>query len=241
MRRPLIQAALYILITAVCQPALAGPVLTVSEDNFDFGTIPQNCRVSHTFWLRSTGNAPVEIVRVVPGCGCTEAPLQKAILPPGDSTPLVVTFSSASYLGAVVKEPIIKLKGGLPEKKLRFRCNVTVRPESTHPIVIKPVVVDLTQYGATPRTEARVVIANVSEKELRLTVVGAPGDPVEVELPATVLPGQSVTGVVRLKPSGLDMQFDKAVTLKVSDEKNSRFSIPIHRGAPQVDTNGETK
>lgn len=220
------------------QSLLAGPALTISEDNFDFGTIPQNCKVSHVFWLKSTGDAALEIASVVPGCGCTEAPLQKSILPPGDSTPLEVTFSSASYVGAVLKEPSIKLKGGIPDRKLRFKCNVTVLPDSTRPLVIKPVAVDLTQFGSTPRTEARVAIANVSARDLRLTVVSAPGDPLEVELPEIIPAGQSVTGVVRLKPDGLTRQFDKAITVKVSDERNSRFSIPIHRGAPQVGSGG---
>jgi hypothetical protein len=241
MRISIIFSAAFLTVLAAHQTVLAGPALTVDEDNFDFGTIPQNCKVSHVFWLRSTGDVTLEIASVVPGCGCTEAPLQKAVLSPGDSTPLEVTFSSASYLGAVVKEPVIKLKGGLPERKIRFRCNVSVNPESTYPIVIKPIAVDLTQYGATPRTEARVVIANVSAKELKISVVSGPGDPLEVELPTSVPAGQSVSGVVRLKQAGPDLKFDKAVTLKVSDEKNSRFSIPIHRGAPQMGSGGGTQ
>ncbi len=44
-----------------------GPQLTIKQDSFDFGIVPQHAKVSHTFWLYSTGDQPVEILRVVPG------------------------------------------------------------------------------------------------------------------------------------------------------------------------------
>ncbi len=41
--------------------------LEITETDFDFGYSPQNSKIVHTFWLHSTGTAPVEIYKIVPG------------------------------------------------------------------------------------------------------------------------------------------------------------------------------
>lgn len=47
--------------------ALGGPNLTIPDSAFDFGYVPQNSRVSHNFWLYSTGDSVLQITKVVPG------------------------------------------------------------------------------------------------------------------------------------------------------------------------------
>jgi len=45
----------------------AAPRLTMPETSFDFGFVPQNAKISHVFWLHSTGDDSLKIVQVVPG------------------------------------------------------------------------------------------------------------------------------------------------------------------------------
>ena len=40
-----------------------GPSISFPESAFDFGTIPQGTKVSHTFAVRNTGNKPLKIIR----------------------------------------------------------------------------------------------------------------------------------------------------------------------------------
>lgn len=47
--------------------ASAAPRLTIPEDSFDFGYVPQHSKISHVFWLYSTGDDSLKVVKVKPG------------------------------------------------------------------------------------------------------------------------------------------------------------------------------
>ncbi len=47
--------------------ASSAPRLTIKDSVFDFGYVPQNSEISHTFWLYSTGDDSLKILKVVPG------------------------------------------------------------------------------------------------------------------------------------------------------------------------------
>ena len=53
-----------LLVTGV---AIAGPRLSLREAEFDFGFAPQNAKISHVFWLLSTGTDSLNIFQVNPG------------------------------------------------------------------------------------------------------------------------------------------------------------------------------
>ena len=44
----------------------AGKV-NLSEERFDFGYLPNNSKVSYTFWLRNDGQDSLEIIEIKPG------------------------------------------------------------------------------------------------------------------------------------------------------------------------------
>ena len=57
-------AALVILGTStVC----AAPRLVLPETTFNFGYAPQNAKITHEFWLKSTGDDTLKILKVTPG------------------------------------------------------------------------------------------------------------------------------------------------------------------------------
>ena len=57
--------ALFLVVAAgVAQGA---PRLTIPETSFDFGYVPQHAKVSHIFWLHSTGDDELKILKVTPG------------------------------------------------------------------------------------------------------------------------------------------------------------------------------
>ncbi len=47
--------------------ANAAPHLTIKEASFDFGFVPQHSKISHVFWLYSTGDDTLKITKVLPG------------------------------------------------------------------------------------------------------------------------------------------------------------------------------
>lgn len=207
----------------------AAPKLGISEENFDFGYVPQNAKVSHIYWLKAEGSDTVRIANVVPGCGCTKVPLEKNILGPGDSTRLEVIFDTRSYSGLVSKRPTIQFSDGTPDVHVSFSCSVATRPDSTFPVIITPYKLDLTQFGEKVRSETKFTIANASDSDLTLTLVSQPVGLATVSLPKVVKAGKSAEGTLKLTREGLEAEFEKAITIQVSDQKKSRFTIPLKR------------
>lgn len=67
MRNRTLAAAGLIGALLVAGQTAAAPRLTMPETSFDFGFVPQNAKISHVFWLHSTGDDTLKIVQVVPG------------------------------------------------------------------------------------------------------------------------------------------------------------------------------
>ena len=80
----------------------AGPHLKLTQTEFDFGYAAQNSKMSYPFWLYSDGDEELVIVRVSSDCGCTQAPLEKENIAPGDSSRLEIIFSSRKFSKKVV-------------------------------------------------------------------------------------------------------------------------------------------
>lgn len=78
--------------------------IEASNDYYYFGYMPTNAIVQHIYWLRNTGNDSLRIFKVKPGCGCTNAPLSKDVIGPGDSASVKIVFDSKNMTGKMVKE-----------------------------------------------------------------------------------------------------------------------------------------
>ncbi len=209
--------------------ALAASRLTLPETSFDFGYVPQHAKVSHVFWLKSTGDDSLKILKVIPGCGCTQVPLEKQELAAGDSTKLEVIFSTGSYTYRVTKQPKIQTNEGPPDKAVSILCNVVTRPDSTYPLVIDPYKLDLTQFGDSVRDRMSFQIRNVSDQKLDLSLVSLPSDFFTVSMPATVEPGRTIEARIKLNKTALNKDFDKSFTIELSDQGHTRFTVPVKR------------
>jgi hypothetical protein len=66
------------------QPAAGGPRLVVAEPSADFGPQARGAKPTHTFVLRNEGDAPLQITRVLPACGCTVVDFDNPIAPGGE-------------------------------------------------------------------------------------------------------------------------------------------------------------
>ena len=209
--------------------AWAVPRLTLPETVFNFGFCPQNSDVSHKFWLISTGDQPLIITNVIPGCSCTKAPLEKDLLGVGDSTQLDIILSTKTSLGRISKTPTIQTNEGPPDKQLQIIATVVAQPDSTFPLVIQPYKLDVSQK--TDKTIDRIEfgIRNVSDEELTIEFVSGADDYFQVEVPKVVKPGELAKGRLILHPKSLGKAFQKSFTIQAGDDVGSRFTIPVKR------------
>ncbi|WKS94992.1 DUF1573 domain-containing protein [Riemerella columbina] len=81
--------------------AQKAPLTTValSEPNFDFGVVKSGAIVEHTYEITNTGDKPLIISNVKPGCGCTAPDFTKTPILPGQSGKVTLKFNSASFNG----------------------------------------------------------------------------------------------------------------------------------------------
>ena len=86
-------------------PQVSG--LEITDESTDFGYAPQYSKLSRVYWIKASGQDTVRIHNVKPGCGCTEIPLDKDVIPPGDSARLELIFDTKRSRGAVSKRPQI--------------------------------------------------------------------------------------------------------------------------------------
>ena len=68
MQRTLWLASLIILALFFLSSLVsAQPKMSISEDYFDFGYVPQESNLSHTFWIKSVGTDTLKIIDIKPG------------------------------------------------------------------------------------------------------------------------------------------------------------------------------
>ncbi len=67
--RQLWTLALFALLALVLfsSLAMALPKMFLPQEQFNFGYVPQNSKVSHVFWIKSVGEDSLKILKVTPG------------------------------------------------------------------------------------------------------------------------------------------------------------------------------
>ncbi len=234
MSRVAIQTKLLVfsLALATAGASLAVPMPKMSETEFDFGRTAQHGTVSHRFWIENVGDETLEITRVVPGCGCTKAPLLDSTLAPGKKTPLDIIFSTKSFRGIVKKVPYFETNLGQQKFYIKIMAELLPDVELEQPIYARPAKVDISQFRPTPvRDKAKFYIHNVDSVDHRLTLVDYAKHAFEVDLPAEVPAGDSVKVVVKLLEASFDTEFDHSVTFSINGEGGDeiRYSVPVQR------------
>jgi hypothetical protein len=88
--------------------AAAAPHAEVPATAFDFGKITEDRPLTHTFVIRNTGAAPLQIEDVDPDCACTVPKYDKTI-PPGSEGGLTLTIKPFSVIHQFKKETKVRL------------------------------------------------------------------------------------------------------------------------------------
>ena len=88
--------------------AAAAPHAAVPETAFDFGKITEDRPLTHTFVIKNTGTAPLQIEDVDPDCACTVPKYDKSI-PPGGQGGITLTIKPFSVIHQFKKETKVRL------------------------------------------------------------------------------------------------------------------------------------
>ena len=107
-----ILSALLLFVGIALAQATKGAVISAPVTEFDFGTILEaNGKVSHTFIIKNTGDAPLIITRVSPPCSCTTPEHTREPIAPGKEGKVVVTYNPAGRPGPFYKNIAVYSNG----------------------------------------------------------------------------------------------------------------------------------
>jgi hypothetical protein len=99
------QALIWILLLT-CTPLAAGtigPKAQVPETTYDFGEVFEDVKLTHTFDIKNTGDALLEIKDIDSDCACTAADSDRRI-PPGGVGRITLTIAPYSVLRQFTKK-----------------------------------------------------------------------------------------------------------------------------------------
>ena len=216
-------------MVAAATPVFGGPAIQVVDPVFDFGKTLQHVKITHDFWIKSIGDETLVITKIVPGCGCTEAPLRDSVLAPGDSTVLSITFSTKSFAGKITKKPYLMTNISDKPVRLTIQAEVVIEPEKMAPLKIMPFEIDLAGPGQKDFRHAVFLIQNQGSRDLKLTLIDQPSNLFETSLPAAVKAGETVEAMVVVRKEIASADFEKSVTIEVNDNEKTRYSFPVSR------------
>jgi hypothetical protein len=219
-----------VLVFFLCASVYAGPQAAVSEAAFDFGKVGQECTLTHTFWIRSTGTETLRVISIWPGCGCTQIPMTDSTAAPGDSIPISIIYRIGREMGEAIKHPEITTNAS--SVKIKFDLLVNVIPidgQMAGPLFVSPNPLDVSQFGEKTRRRASFQIENRSTQDLSLVMVDSSMKSFELKLPDRVAAGQTVTGMIRVRENRVAADFDESFTFKATGMEKATYTLPVRR------------
>ncbi len=240
---PLALIAVAIVISAgraMAQPPrpTEGPRLKADVEVFDFGFVPQDAIVSHTFWLKNAGTAPAHIDKLIPNCGCTQVPPTDSIVAVGDSLPVEVLFGTRGMLGHVEKFVRIMSNAVGRVPALTIHATSVKNGELPPGATIAPAHMRIGKGSGTQQT--RVTVHNTGKAKLTFHTIEAPEpwillNPKEFSLD----PGQETAVQIQVNRGSAD-KFNKSVTWEASGDSLARFTLPISDSVATASTGSAT-
>ena len=82
---------------------MAGPKAEFEPTSFDIGKPIEGEKVKAVFQVKNTGDADLEILKVITGCGCTQAKATESKILPGKVTTVEAIFNTAGYHNQIRK------------------------------------------------------------------------------------------------------------------------------------------
>jgi len=236
VRRTLLAAAALAAATVAPTGSLtAGPQLEIINPTMNFGRVTQNKIVTTDFWIKSTGDEPLKINVLWAGCGCAEIPLPDSTVLPGDSMQMRVRFATGRYQGVVHKRPTVRTNASDEVIKLSILAEVLIDANDGWPAVLRPDVLDVSQYGEKTRRIGRFHLENRSDEDLRVTVIDSALKSFDIKIPDQVKAGETIEGRIRVDEEMIDQDFEESVTLRIEGAEPYYYTLPVVRRYRSLD------
>lgn len=110
------------------------PVLEFEKMEHDFGVVTEGQKVSYTYKLKNTGQAPLIIQNAQPSCGCTVPDWSKEPIPVGGSGFVKAEFDTKGKVGPNTKTITVTANTWPKQTTLKFKASVTATADASGPV-----------------------------------------------------------------------------------------------------------
>lgn len=203
--------------------------LEILSSRFDFGMIPSQSTIEHSFWFRSSGTDTVKIEAVKTGCQCTTMPLEQDWLAPGDSMKVSVRWNTSRQVGKLGQYPRIFIFGNPEPHYIALIGTVAQALDEVRPVSVKPFKAAFARTSSISIDSVNFTFTNHSPEDLALNIVSYPSESFEVKFPAEVKTGATADGYVKITPQFTDSEFKGSITIEFEGRKKNRLTIPVQR------------
>jgi hypothetical protein len=195
----------------------------------NFGKVTQSKMVTTDFWIKSTGDEPLKIEVLWSGCGCTEIPLTDSTVAAGDSLQCRVNFSTGRFQGIVTKAPSVKTNASASVIKLSILAEVILDINDAWPVVLRPDVLDISQFSEKTRRLGKFHIENRSDEDLNIVIVDSALKNFQIRMPDQVKAGETIEGRIRIRDEALESDLRESVTIRLEGEESHYYTLPVVR------------
>lgn len=204
--------------------ALAAPELSVEQDSFFFGNISQGKKVQHSFVIKNTGDAPLQIKRLKASCGCTAATPSSSVIAPGKTGEIKVVFDSSNFFGRVQKTVALETNAAKsPNRNLQLDGfvieEIEINPRSVSLGAVKV---------GTPRTVS-VAVFNRGENALRLSTISTTNPQIKAKVRnGRINPGETGTIEITITPQTEAKVLSGYVHIATDNPLKKEITIPVY-------------
>lgn len=108
------------------------PVIEFNTTDHDFGTVSEGQKVSYTYTVKNTGQAPLIIQNAQPSCGCTVPDWTKSPIPVGGSGFVKAEFDTHGKAGIQNKTITVTANTWPKTTLIKFKAMVTAKPDGAN-------------------------------------------------------------------------------------------------------------
>ena len=227
--------SILLFLTISLNAQVVGPKISILEETFDFGNVPEGQIVTHNFVLTNTGGEVLEIQRVRASCGCTAAKPEKDKLNPGETTSIKVEFDSHNRSGEQKKYVyIFSNDKENPQTRLEFSVNVVDKYSQAAAEIKSPkLILSKTQHNFGKVKEGEVVtlnilVKNAGDNNLEISKVESTCNCITTVLSNKILKaGDSGSIKIDLNTSDRKGELTRVVNVFSNDPLNPNQSITL--------------
>jgi hypothetical protein len=158
--------SVFAILFAFSISVFADPVLEIEGGTtYDWGNVkPENSPLNAKIKIWNKGDQLLEIKKVKPGCGCTTAPLDTNLVPPGKFATLQVSLNVASYNGPVTKSISIMSNDPKTDHTVLF-----LKANIVKPVAVFPQFLTFSRLFVNQEEESRITLTNNTDKVIKIT------------------------------------------------------------------------